>query len=200
MGRTSTARDRLVETAYELIHERGYAAIGVAEICARADVRKGSFYHFFESKQSLTLEAIDRHWGEQRAAWAAVLGGDGPALGRLERLMRSQVDGQRAGKRTFGMVRGCLFGNLAMELSNQDAVVRGHLAEVFAEQMELLRGVLAESVTEGDLPPGADSEENARALLAQLEGMVLFAKLADDPEVMDRLWSQAKRLIGAPAD
>ncbi|HCU50381.1 MAG TPA: TetR family transcriptional regulator, partial [Micromonosporaceae bacterium] len=48
MGRSSTARERILAAACELMLSRGYGSIGVAEICARADVKKGSFYHFFE--------------------------------------------------------------------------------------------------------------------------------------------------------
>ncbi|MFD6676979.1 TetR/AcrR family transcriptional regulator [Rhodococcus zopfii] len=46
MGRFSDARERLLAASGDLMHQLGYAAIGVAEICARAGVRKGSFYHF----------------------------------------------------------------------------------------------------------------------------------------------------------
>jgi TetR/AcrR family transcriptional repressor of nem operon len=55
MGRKNDARDKILTTARGLIERRGYSAPGVAEICAAAGVPKGSFYHFFESKQVLAL-------------------------------------------------------------------------------------------------------------------------------------------------
>ncbi|WP_455351351.1 TetR/AcrR family transcriptional regulator [Streptomyces sp. SYSU K217416] len=199
MGRTSTARERLLDAACSLMLSRGYGTIGVAEICARADVKKGSFYHFFESKQALTIEAVNTHWGEQRRAWAAVLGGDGPAETRLERLFQEQAAGQRKAKEEGGAVHGCLFGNLALELSTQDHVVRARLAEIFDEQIDLVHATLGEAAAEGVIPAAAADRETARSVLAQLEGMVLFAKLANDPAVLDGLWDRTRPLLRAAA-
>lgn len=182
-----------MDAACELMHNRGYGSIGVAEICASADVRKGSFYHFFESKQALTMEVIDMHWARQRAVWIAVLGADCPALHRIERLVRSQVDGQRSAKESLGVVNGCLLGNLALELSTQDALVQRRLAEVFEEQIAMVEAVLVEAESEGTIPTG---RTNARGLLAQVEGMVLFAKLANDPDLLDDLWAHTRMLLG----
>ena len=53
MPRTSDARDRIVSTAARLFLERSYHNVGVEELCAVADVRKGSFYHYFSSKGEL---------------------------------------------------------------------------------------------------------------------------------------------------
>jgi TetR/AcrR family transcriptional regulator, transcriptional repressor for nem operon len=53
MGRTSEARERLIGTAGDLWHRRSYTDVGVSEICETAGVQKGSFYHFFPSKQDL---------------------------------------------------------------------------------------------------------------------------------------------------
>lgn len=183
MGRQSTARDRLLEAACELIHHRGYASIGVAEICARADVRKGSFYHFFASKQALTLEVIDDHWARQRASWVDALA----ASQGVERLFREQVAVQRQAKESSGVINGCLLANLALELSNQDEVVRARLQQIFDEQVDLVHAALG---------PGHE-RSTARALVAQLEGMLLFAKLANNPALLDDLWRQARLLIPA---
>ncbi|NNF95750.1 MAG: TetR/AcrR family transcriptional regulator, partial [Halobacteria archaeon] len=46
---------RIVDSAKQLMHASSYADVGVAAICEKAEVKKGSFYHFFPSKQELTL-------------------------------------------------------------------------------------------------------------------------------------------------
>lgn len=196
MGRPSTARERLLDSACELMHSRGYGSIGVAEICARADVRKGSFYHFFESKQALTIEVINTHWHAQRAAWIAVLDATGPALARLEELFREQMAGQRQAKETGGVVNGCLLANLALELSTQDRAVQTRLEEIFDEQIDLIHLVMEEAEAQGAIPSA--NRSTARAVVAQLEGMVLFAKLANDPELLDDLWTQTRLLLRVP--
>ncbi|MFG2875557.1 TetR/AcrR family transcriptional regulator [Streptomyces sp. NPDC048337] len=195
MGRTSTARERLLDAACGLLLSRGYGMIGVADICARADVKKGSFYHFFESKQALAVEAINTHWAAQRPGWVATLRGDGLAEDRLERLFLDQASAQRAAKAEGGAVDGCLFGNLALEMSTQDAVVQARLAEIFDEQIDLVHATLTDAAEQGTIPATVATRTTARAVLAQLEGMVMFAKLANDPSVLDGLWAQTSRLL-----
>jgi TetR/AcrR family transcriptional regulator, transcriptional repressor for nem operon len=197
MGRSSAARQSLMDSAGELIFERGYAAVGVAEICARAGVLKGSFYHFFPSKQALTVAAVDDYWTRQRACWAKLLGDQrNRALDRLRAVFAANVETQTADKRDRGVVRGCLLGNLALELSAHDPVMRARLDTVFGEQVEMVRETLVAAAAEGTLEPGRATAGTARALLAQLEGMVLFAKVANDPGVLDALWPQVLRLLG----
>ena len=78
MGRTSDARERLIGAAGDLWHRRSYTDVGVSEICETAGVQKGSFYHFFPSKQDLALAVIDDRWQELGA-------------GRLQALMTSDL-------------------------------------------------------------------------------------------------------------
>jgi len=195
MGRTSNARQRLLDAACELMLTRSFGAVGVADICARADVRKGSFYYFFESKQALTLAAIDAHWQRQREGWLAILQTAHPALDRLRRLIEETAATQRVAQEALGMVSGCALANLALELSTQDHVVQARLQEIFAEQIALVEGTLQNAAAAGTLAAASATHAVARAIVAQMEGMVLFAKLGNDPDVLDDLWRQTLRLL-----
>jgi TetR/AcrR family transcriptional repressor of nem operon len=198
MGRTSTARDRLLDAACDLMQGRAYGSLGVAEICARADVRKGSFYHFFESKQALTLAAIDTHWRTECETWDAALSGNDPALTRLARLVRALTDAHRASRDTRGAVTGCLLANLTIELSGADPLAQARLEEIFNEQIALVQAVIADAVDEGMVPAASLSRGTARAIVAQIEGLVLFAKLGNDPDVLGDLWVQVLHLLRVP--
>jgi TetR/AcrR family transcriptional repressor of nem operon len=198
MGRTSTARDRLLDAACDLMRGRAYGSLGVAEICAKADVRKGSFYHFFESKQALTLAAIDVHWQTECETWDEALSGDAPALTRLSRLIRALAAAQRAAHDKSGSVTGCLLANLTIELSGTDPLAQARLEEIFNEQITLIQGVIAEAVDEGMVPTTSLRRTTARAVVAHLEGMILLAKLSNDPDVLDDLWVQTLHLLRVP--
>jgi TetR/AcrR family transcriptional repressor of nem operon len=176
---------------------RGYAAVGVSEVCREAGVQKGSFYHFYDSKQTLTLAVIDAHWDVQRLAWQALLTGPQPPLDRLQRLLEAQAEAQQASQATAGAVSGCLLANLALELSTQDETVTARLSDVFDEQIGRVHAVLQEAAAEGSVTQEAATRESARAVVAQLEGMVLFAKMGNDPSVLDQLWPQVRRLLHA---
>ncbi len=196
MGRTSDAREKLVSAGRDLMARRGYAALGVAEIAAAAGVPKGSFYYFFESKQALALAVIDEHWTEQEAQWRAVLGSDRPPLERLRGLFEATAAVQQQSRDDVGVVTGCLFGNLTLELSTQDEAVRTRLQEIFDAQIDLVSEVIAVAQRDGTVHV-ADVRDAARSVVAQLEGLVLFAKLLNDPDQLQRMWSNSLSLLGA---
>ncbi len=62
MPRTSTAKERLTETALKMIWGNSYGATSVDAICDKAGVKKGSFYYFFKSKSELAAAALDADW------------------------------------------------------------------------------------------------------------------------------------------
>lgn len=197
MPRTSDGRERLIEAGVELFSQRPYGSIGVAELCARAGVNKGSFYYFFPSKEALALAVIDRHWAWQQGVWAEILDGPGTILERLRALFAATAQMQIDARTGTGWVAGCLFGNLALEVSSQNEPVRERLQEIFDEQIELIRAPLAAAVESGELQrPAEDVDGAAKAIVAQVEGLVLFAKLFNDPAHLDALWQNSLRLLG----
>ncbi len=197
MGRTSDARERLIQGARELMLERGYTAVGVAELCERARVNKGSFYHVYPSKQDLALDVIDSFWAESKALLDDMVKGEGPPLERLRGFFEANYSRQRQRHEECGHVQGCALGNLAQEMSSQDPVLRERLREVFDRHVGRFERVIVEAVGRGDLPR-IDSRRAARSLTALLQGAVLLAKTWDDPEILAHLGDDALRLLDVP--
>lgn len=181
MGRSSDARERLVRTGARLFLARSYQAVGVDELCAAADVRKGSFYHFFPSKSDLAKAVIDHHaaalWArlDQAAATTGATGA-GAAAARLHAAADAVGEIQAGFERRFGTVVGCPFGNLAAELATTDAALHEHLAAVFGEWEDRLAVICRDAAAHGALRSGAEPELLARILVAQFQGMILLAK------------------------
>jgi TetR/AcrR family transcriptional repressor of nem operon len=93
-----------------------------------------------------------------------------------------------------GVVAGCLFGNLALELSSTEGTVRARLQEIFDAQVEMIDEALARD----DQYAGASAESRhrlAKSLVAQLEGSVLFAKLFQDPSQIEGHWESIARML-----
>jgi TetR/AcrR family transcriptional repressor of nem operon len=196
MGRKSDAGDRILAAGAKLFGRRAYSAIGVAEIAAEAGVPKGSFYYFFPSKQALALAVVNQHWEHQRAEWLRILTTPDSLTERLRALFVSTAEVQQQAVTGTGAVVGCLFGNLALEVSAQDDPVRNRLQEIFEEQIDIVEDAIRVAVEADELVVAAP-RETAKAIVAQIEGMVLFAKLFNDPGQLDRLWQNSMRLLGA---
>jgi TetR/AcrR family transcriptional repressor of nem operon len=195
MGRKSDAKERLIRSGRQLMHERGYTAVGVAELCDTAGVNKGSFYHVFPSKQELALEVIDTFWADSATLLDEMVKGEGPPLERLRGFFEASHAQHRKISKECGHVAGCPLGSLAQEMSSQDPVLRKKLGEVFERHVDRFERVIAEAVGRGDLPR-LDTRRAARALTALFQGAALLAKIWDDPELLTSLKDDALRLLG----
>ena len=135
MARTSDAKDRIIRSASQLMHERGFEHVGVQEICLAADVRKGSFYHFFASKDDLIIDVLDHHWKNARSQyWRLALGGDLLPLDRLRRFFHMAYYYFKQASETQGALWGCPFGNTGLGLSARNQRVVGKISEIFDDQ------------------------------------------------------------------
>lgn len=181
------SRQRILTAARDLIHARSYTDVGVAEICAQAGVRKGSFYHYFPSKRDLTLAVLDLSLAESKErlldrAFDSRL----PPLQRFDRLAELSYELQKERYDLTGRVLGCPVGNLATELATQDEPIRVATACAFARMQELIGGTLAAAVAAGELPE-MDLAATAQAMVAYYEGVLMLAKTENDLEVIRRL-------------
>lgn len=194
MPATQNTRDRIIDVAKERFHARGYADVGIKEICDNANIQKGSFYHFFPSKEDLALTVIDEFatdWADGFVAEAF-----DPKLDPMERidfLIDAAYFWQKSVKEKNGRIPGCLFGNLALEMSTKNDVLRAKLNAVFTKAKSRFRDTLEEAVAKNDIKP-LNTELTAEAMLAYLEGMILLAKSENDPEVLYKLGPAIKTI------
>jgi len=180
-------RERILHAARELFHARSYADVGIKEICDSARVQKGSFYHFFPSKRDLAMAVIDDMADDWAHGFIAeAFDRNLPPLERLDYMIDAAYYWQKAAKDLEGRMPGCLFGNLALEISTRDEVLRAKLNAVFDKVGARFHETLEEAIEQGLLAP-LDTEATAQAMLAYLEGMLLLAKTRNDPEVIREL-------------
>lgn len=200
MGRTSDAKERLIATAIVLIRARSYASVSVDDMCHDAGVRKGSFYHFFPSKRDLALAAVDAWWAQLRAELLEPsFATDLPPLDRIRRLFERVSAQHAATQARLGNVQGCPLGNLTLELSAQDEVMREKLDATFSHFGRFFEQALRDAVQLGDVPQDTDPEVSAQALLAYLYGTILLAKSANNAHLMQVLTPRALGLVALSA-
>lgn len=179
--------DRILNAARELIHARSYADVGVAAICDQAQVKKGSFYHFFSSKQELTLVVLDTYFKEMKGGLLdQAFRPELPPLARLQRLSELTYEFQAGIKQSTGHVLGCPVGNLASELATQDEIIRCKIDNIFNKFQDAFLHTLEEGVKVGDIP-AIDVAATAKAMIAYFEGTMLLAKTQNDPELLRQL-------------
>lgn len=168
-----STRDTLIHVGAELIAEQGYHATGLNAVLKAAAVPKGSFYHYFASKEDFGLAVIDAFAETYAPRLEALLVDDGCAP--LERLRRFFAAG-RDDMAGCDHSRGCLIGNLGQELSARSALFRERLDAILKGWEARIVGCLEQARARGELAPEADCEALASVILSGWQGALLRAK------------------------
>jgi TetR/AcrR family transcriptional repressor of nem operon len=187
MGRPSDARKRLVSAAIREIFAHSYASVSVDDLCARAEVTKSSFYHFFPSKRDLALEALDYYWQNVKLhilepAFATEMSPEQ----RILKVFDLSYEVQRKIWEKTGSLQGCLAGNLTLEMSSQDEAFRVKLDGIFTNWIGYIEQAVREGVEQGTFSI-SNPAVTARAVFAYMEGVWLLARSSNDPATIEQL-------------
>jgi TetR/AcrR family transcriptional regulator, transcriptional repressor for nem operon len=190
-------KQKLLDTAMQLIWEQSYGSVSVDHICERAGAKKGSFYHFFPSKSDLAVAAIDDHWRKLRPDLDRIFSPQVPPLERLAGYCDLIYEQQKQQMQKFGRVCGCPFISLGSELSTQDEQIRKKSLQIMEWRCKYFTAAIRDAVRE-KLVPEQDCEAKARDLYACLIGGLLQAKIENSLGNIRHLKSSILRLIGVP--
>jgi TetR/AcrR family transcriptional repressor of nem operon len=194
VGRPSTARARLITATLDLIWLGSYGAVSVDDICARAKVKKGSFYHFFRSKDQLVMAALEAHWQARRPVLDALFSPTVPPLERLRSYFQHVYHRQVELKRQYGRVVGCPFLSIGIECA-QSSEIRAKVQEILGLYLRYYESALRDARDAGQLPV-RDVRGKAKSLFAYMEGLLGQARVQDDAELVRDLPGSALRLLG----
>ncbi|GEN25274.1 TetR/AcrR family transcriptional regulator [Halomonas cupida] len=177
MTNTSPARDLLIQVGKTMIAEQGYNATGINAVLKEAGVPKGSFYHYFASKEAFGLAVIESFAEENDQQLYGVLkDASRPALDRVSDWLAVS----RGEMKRCDHSRGCLIGNLGQEMSSRSDVLRDALAQAFQRWEGCLADCLGEGQAEGSVRRDLDAGALAAFVMAGWQGALLRAKTVRD--------------------
>jgi TetR/AcrR family transcriptional regulator, transcriptional repressor for nem operon len=184
-GRLGTRR-ALVRCGTELLTERGFQVTGIDEVLKRVGVPKGSFYHFFKSKDEFGAAVIENYVAYYARKMDRFFNDNTrPPLSRL----RDFVDNARQGMMRFDFRRGCLIGNLGQELASLDSGFREQLEAVLVSWEHRVAACLQDAIDKGDLTGETDAQALANFFWIGWEGAILRAKLTRSLAPIDQFVS-----------
>jgi TetR/AcrR family transcriptional regulator, transcriptional repressor for nem operon len=186
------SKTKLLDAALRVIRTKGYAASTVDDICAAAGLTKGSFFHHFDSKEALALEAAQHFADRAEGLFAAA-----PYRALADPLQRvlGYVDFRRAILRGALPEFTCLLGTLVQEVYATHPAIRdacerhitGHAATLVADLAEAKRRHA----------PRARWSAESLALFTQatIQGAFILAKARGGPEAVDESLAHLRRYL-----
>jgi len=169
--RTNSARERLIDAAKQLFHTQGYEATGLAQILEKADVRSGSLYHFFKSKEELLQAVLD--WYRDHL-WPVVMW---PIFTRvtdpIERIF-TVLQMYREALMGTNFTFGCPIGNLALELAECQPATRERIAGCFDGWRQAIYQCL--ELASDDLADDVNLKGLAGFVLVVMEGAIMQSR------------------------
>ena len=175
-------REVLLRCGMEILTEQGFAVTGIDAVLKQVNVPKGSFYHYFDSKEvfgQAVLQRYAEYFARKLDRW--LLNEDVLPLQRL----RNFVEDAKAGMTKYQFRRGCLVGNLGQEVVVLPESFRNELEAVLLDWQQRLAACLREAVRQGQIAPDSDCEALAAFFWIGWEGAVLRARLVQDVRPLD---------------
>jgi TetR/AcrR family transcriptional regulator, transcriptional repressor for nem operon len=172
--RETGTRERLLEVGAEAITEKSFNSCGLAEILKRAGVPKGSFYHYFASKEDFGVALIEKEMAEYLELLRPIL--SDRKQKPLERL-RAVFEHGRKECREHGSGRQCLIPKMALETGQLSETVHAALQYAYDQWTAILARVIREAQAAGEIERQHDPDKLASVLVMLWEGATIRSQI-----------------------
>ena len=174
---TSDVRDNILATGQRLMAGKGYSAVGLNEILTAAGVPKGSFYHYFGSKDAFGEALLDSYFEDYLAEIDVTLAL--PGLNMAQRVLRYFEVWQQT-QSFFDCQGKCLAVKMAAEVADLSEAMRLSIRRGTSGIVSRLAAAIEAGVAEGSLTVTGDAVATARSLYQLWLGASIMVKIERD--------------------
>jgi TetR/AcrR family transcriptional repressor of nem operon len=175
-------KQKIIESGAQVVHRKGYHHTGIQEIIKAAGVPKGSFYHYFASKEDFGLQLIDFFNNKYLNLIAPIISDTSLSpVQRLEQIFTEFIEHFT----NMDFTCGCPIGNLSQEMGDLSPAFRQKLNESFELMKKVIMDLLAQGRTAGEVPTGLDLEEAANFIVSGWHGALIRMKIVKAAEPLE---------------
>lgn len=193
---TTDVRQHILDTAKPIILGKGFTAVGLNELLTEAGVPKGSFYHYFKSKEQFGEALLDSYFADYLANLDAHLKhGEGTAAQRLMSYWTAKWETQSCS----GAEGKCLAVKLGGEVCDLSEAMRTALHKGSNRIIEALAECISDGARDGSLPVQTDARQTALTLYSLWLGATLLTKIRREPSALDTALAATLNLLSLPS-
>ncbi len=171
-------RQKLIDTAADLIWTSSYGSVSVDDICRAANVKKGSFYHYFPSKADLAIAAMEEHFAEDLEPYfQKVFAANVPFVQQIENFAESILEEQRIAQEKYGRVCGCPLAALGSEMIGEESqILSAKVQEMFGKCQDYLKAAISSAIA-ANVIDAKDADEKVRELHDFTTGLMMMGRI-----------------------
>jgi TetR/AcrR family transcriptional repressor of nem operon len=188
----SDVRQHILDTAKTIILGRGFSAAGLNQVLRAADVPKGSFYHYFKSKDAFGEALLDSYFDDYLAQLDLVL--VQPEASAAHNLMRYWTIWLET-QSSDGLEGKCLVVKLGGEVSDLSEAMRAALQRGTDSVIARLASCIERGVADGSLRDVGDPAHAAQTLYGMWLGATLLTKIRRDRSALDGAMQATRKLL-----
>jgi TetR/AcrR family transcriptional repressor of nem operon len=193
---TLDVRQHIIDVARPLLLSKGFTALGLAEVLAAARVPKGSFYHYFPSKEAFGKAVLEGYFTEYLARVDALLAPPGTAAQRLAAYFQDWLDSQTGDDAQSR----CLAVKLGAEVCDLSESMRAALERGTRGVIERLTRCIEDGQADRSIARVPDAATTAAMLYQTWFGASLLAKITRDRAPLDTAMAGTRQLLAWPQD
>tara|TARA_R110002072_G_scaffold228272_4_gene385589 strand:- start:1456 stop:2052 length:597 start_codon:yes stop_codon:yes gene_type:complete len=185
--------DSLLTKGMELLWSKGYNATSVNDIVKAADVPKGSFYFYFESKEDFAVKAINKYFAVMFTPAKEIL--LNTSVSPKQRLLNFHEFRSNMLKNEMDCKMGCLACNLGSEMAEHSEKIRN--AILVKEQMvlALISDVIQEAQDYGEISNVMNASDIAAFIEDALKGAMTSMKEMKSSYPIDNLMNMVRSIL-----
>ena len=188
-------REHLLATGEKLCMHRGFTGMGLSELLKTADVPKGSFYHYFRSKEAFGVAMLERHYARYHQRLASHFA-DGEGNHRDRVLAYYQETLNQFCQQ--GIISGCLTVKLSAEVCDLSEDMRTAMDKGAGGVIALLAQALAHGREEKSLAFVGEPLTQAQVLYSLWLGANLQAKMSRSSVPLESALAHVQNIIITP--
>jgi TetR/AcrR family transcriptional repressor of nem operon len=185
-------RERILSTGETLILGKGFSALGLSEILSAAGVPKGSFYHYFPSKEDFGVAMLERYFSAYREKMQSL--SESREFNAAEQLLHYFSEWKKLAE-SSSCQKLCLAVKLAAEVSDLSEPMRAALAIGMNDITQHIADLIRTAQSENSILSKSDAGELASALYGMWIGASLLAKVRQDLHPLAIAYQQTKVLL-----
>ncbi len=168
-------RYRVIKAARRVVNKKGFSSTSINDIIQVTGVKKGNLYFHFNSKEKLELAILEDAADEFFKFLSDSFQGETP-LKKLSYFFDAVFEKHK--KTNF--TGGCIFGNTALEISDNNSILSSLLKKVFQRWIDVMTRLLIEARQCGELKAEISPALLAKHIVASIEGGIMMVRLTKD--------------------